>query len=190
MIHHPLDFAMETSPTVFLAPQRETFVVVHPTDLRCSDQVLALPETQRKCINPSEYDYVDPYRQSSCILDCIRANVHQTCECHPFYLPEKAIYGRNKPIRECSLVDGLCLVKNYGGLDINSNGGWRFGDGLIVVSISIYGNWNDLCFQRNSRWPTVTAYLPAMTSLTKCHPSVRALKTDKITPSLQFSKLS
>lgn len=114
MIHHPLDFAMETSATVLLAPQRETFVAILPTDLRCSDQVLALPESQRKCINSADYDYVNGYRQSSCILDCQRSNIHQTCGCHPYFLPEKAIYGRMKPIRECNLADGLCLAKNYG----------------------------------------------------------------------------
>lgn len=115
MVHHPLDFALETSHTVLLALGRETFVSVSPTDLRCSDQVLALPEYQRNCINPKDYDTQEPYRQSICQLSCLRDAVHKTCGCHPFNLPEKTLYGRQKPMRECNLVDGMCVSKNYGG---------------------------------------------------------------------------
>lgn len=114
MIHHPLDYALETSQSALLGHDKETFVAVYPTDLRCSDQVLNLPESQRQCINPSDYGWAEGYRQSSCILTCQREVVHKTCQCHPFHLPEKVVYGRQKAIRECNMIDGLCLAKNYG----------------------------------------------------------------------------
>lgn len=116
MIHHPLDYALETSQTVLLPQQQETFVAVNPTDLRCSDQVLLLPESQRNCINPADHGSDIPYRQSTCFLSCMRDAIHKTCECHPFHLPEKIVYGRTKHIRECSAIDGYCLEDNYGGL--------------------------------------------------------------------------
>lgn len=128
MLHHPSDFAMETSPTILLSAGQETFVAIYPTDLRCSEQVLALPEAQRKCINPWDYEWMETYRQSSCILDCFREAVHGTCQCHPYNLPEKSLYGRQRPIRECNLIDGLCLVKNYGEL---GRGGPSLANGII-----------------------------------------------------------
>lgn len=120
LIHHPLDYALETSQTVLLPHRRETFVAVHATDLRCSEQVLALPEEQRNCINPADYRSDEiRYRQSTCILGCLREAIRETCGCHPYFLPERVVYGRTKKVRECQMIDGICLAQNYGGNGIH-----------------------------------------------------------------------
>lgn len=118
MIHHPLDFALETSPSVALSQKRETFVAVNPTDLRCAEQVLNLPESHRDCIDPEDYEETAyEYRQSTCLLECLREAVHETCECHPYFLPEETPTNeRHKELRYCNAVDGICLAKNYGEL--------------------------------------------------------------------------
>lgn len=117
MIHHPMDYALETSQTVLVSQHEETFVAISPTVLRCNDQVLALPESQRNCIDPQDYDSQEDirYRQSTCLLSCLREAIQKACQCHPFHLPEKLVYGRTRQVRGCNMKDALCLATNYGG---------------------------------------------------------------------------
>ncbi|XP_052873492.1 sodium channel protein Nach-like [Anopheles cruzii] len=110
MVHHPHDFAVEDAPLTLLRLGKETFVNVLPTDSRCSEQVLALPQSQRKCIIGSDFHPpIAYYRQPACTLDCVRKEVHRKCGCHPFHLPRP----RATKIRNCTVYDSICFIENY-----------------------------------------------------------------------------
>lgn len=114
LIHHPNDFAVESAPTTLLKTGTETFIAIYPTDSRCSSQVLDLPQSQRNCINAADYSHLDTYRQPACILECLRDAIHKECKCHPYHLPQVLTYGRQRQLKECTVLDALCFVNNYG----------------------------------------------------------------------------
>lgn len=91
----------------------ETFVDVYTTDSSCSQQVLNLPFSQRKCILTSDLpgfvERGDKYRQPACMLRCYRAMVHNVCRCHPYQLPIDPFVR----IRGCGIMDVPCFVDNY-----------------------------------------------------------------------------
>ncbi|XP_055527647.1 sodium channel protein Nach [Wyeomyia smithii] len=115
MTHHPHDFAVEAAPLTLLGLGSEAFISVSPTDSRCSEQVMLLPQAQRSCI--IEKDFSTPignYRQPTCMLECLRDEVHRKCGCHPYHLPSRSqIPGGAKQIRKCSVEDSMCLIDNY-----------------------------------------------------------------------------
>uniref|UniRef100_A0A182IT54 Amiloride-sensitive sodium channel n=1 Tax=Anopheles atroparvus TaxID=41427 RepID=A0A182IT54_ANOAO len=114
MIHHPHDFAVEASPLTLLRLGKETFVNVLPTDSRCSEQVLTLPQSQRDCVVGNDFNPpVENYRQPACTLECLRNEVHRKCGCHPFHLPRQADVARGQGIRNCTVFDSICFVDNY-----------------------------------------------------------------------------
>lgn len=92
---------------------KETFVDVYPTDSSCSQQVLNLPFSQRKCILTSDLavlvDSGDEYRQPACMLKCYRAMVYNVCRCHPYQLP----IDPSGSMRDCGIMDVPCFVENY-----------------------------------------------------------------------------
>lgn len=110
LVHHPHDFAVESAPTVYLPLLKETFVDIHPTYSSCSDQVLALPFSQRKCIVPSDIG-ASIYRQPACMLVCLREEIHKECNCHPFHLPKAD--NETDPQPDCKAKDVTCFVENY-----------------------------------------------------------------------------
>ncbi|XP_041786050.1 sodium channel protein Nach-like, partial [Anopheles merus] len=113
MIHHPHDFAVEASPLTLIRLGKETFVNVLPTDSRCSEQVLALPQSQRDCIVGSDFSPpIERYRQPACTLECLRNEVHRKCGCHPFHLPRPMV-GRNGQALETALSRFNVFVENY-----------------------------------------------------------------------------
>lgn len=83
---------------------------VQPIHSSCSDQVLALPFAQRKCIIPSDKGKLN-YRQPECMLECLRDEIHRRCQCHPFHLPRGSNQTNN--LRNCRAVDIMCMVDNY-----------------------------------------------------------------------------
>uniref|UniRef100_A0A182K6C4 Uncharacterized protein n=1 Tax=Anopheles christyi TaxID=43041 RepID=A0A182K6C4_9DIPT len=114
MIHHPHDFAVEASPLTLIRLGKETFVNVLPTDSRCSEQVLALPQSQRDCIVGSDFSPpIEKYRQPACTLECLRYAVHRKCGCHPFHLPPLTVARNERNIRNCTVYDSMCFVENY-----------------------------------------------------------------------------
>uniref|UniRef100_A0A1S4H4X8 Uncharacterized protein n=4 Tax=gambiae species complex TaxID=44542 RepID=A0A1S4H4X8_ANOGA len=114
MIHHPHDFAVEASPLTLIRLGKETFVNVLPTDSRCSEQVLALPQSQRDCIVGSDFTPpIERYRQPACTLECLRNEVHRKCGCHPFHLPRPMVGPNGQGIRNCTVYDSMCFVENY-----------------------------------------------------------------------------
>ncbi|XP_035787391.1 sodium channel protein Nach-like [Anopheles albimanus] len=114
MIHHPHDFAVEASPLTLLRLGKETFVNVLPTDSRCSEQVLALPQNQRSCLVGGDFQPpIANYRQPACMLECLRNEVHRKCGCHPFHLPRQREAGKDREIRNCTVYDSICFVQNY-----------------------------------------------------------------------------
>ncbi|XP_049294922.1 sodium channel protein Nach-like [Anopheles funestus] len=114
MIHHPHDFAVEASPLTLIRLRKETFVNVLPTDSRCSEQVLALPQNQRDCIVGSDFNPpIANYRQPACTLQCLRNEVHRKCGCHPFHLPQPTDRGPGQRVRNCTVYDSMCFVENY-----------------------------------------------------------------------------
>ncbi|XP_053686211.1 sodium channel protein Nach-like [Sabethes cyaneus] len=115
MIHHPHDFAVEGAPLTLLGLGSETFISVSPTDSRCSEQVMLLPQTQRSCIIGKDFPTpIENYRQPTCMLECLRDEIHRKCGCHPYHLPSQSqIPGRTKQIRKCAVEDSMCLIDNY-----------------------------------------------------------------------------
>lgn len=126
IVHHPNDFAVESAPTTYLQVSsnvifsrdstkylqlsQETFVDIKPIHSSCSEQVLALPFEQRKCIIPSDLKRTS-YRQPACMLDCLRAEIHKRCYCHPFNLPKNE--NDTQSYRDCKAKDVMCFVENY-----------------------------------------------------------------------------
>lgn len=111
MIHHPMDFAVESAPTILIGLGKETHVTVSPIHSSCSDQVLALPFSQRKCIIPSDRN-LKIYRQPACMLECLQDEVQKRCHCHPFHLPKKN-FENNTVMRDCIMRDAICFAYNY-----------------------------------------------------------------------------
>lgn len=90
-----------------------THIDVLATDHRASDQVLALPIRQRKCVIPSDKPNLSrSYRQSACTLECMRDEIHRICGCHPYHLPRALVYVIDQ-FRECEVFDVTCFVDNY-----------------------------------------------------------------------------
>ena len=110
LVHHPNDFAVESSPTTYIPLAKETFINVQPTYSSCSDQVLHLKFPQRKCIIPSDLN-VKTYRQPACMLNCLRDEIYKRCYCHPFHLPRDS--NETRTIRNCKAKDIFCFVENY-----------------------------------------------------------------------------
>lgn len=110
LVHHPNDFAVESHPTTYLAFEKETFIDIQPLYSSCTDQVLALPFEQRKCIIPADLNR-DTYRQPACLLECLRNKIHEKCHCHPFNLPKSD--NETSYYRDCQARDVLCFVSNY-----------------------------------------------------------------------------
>lgn len=110
IVHHPNDFAVESAPTTYIDLKKETFIDISPIHSSCSNQVLVLPFSQRKCIIPSDKGKSN-YRQPECMLECLREEIHKRCYCHPFHLP-RAIDEKNK-FKDCKAVDIMCFVNSY-----------------------------------------------------------------------------
>ncbi|XP_070494636.1 sodium channel protein Nach-like [Chironomus tepperi] len=110
IVHHPNDFAVESAPTTYIDLKKETFVDIQPIHSSCSSQVLVLPFAQRKCIIPADKGKLN-YRQPECMLECLRDEIHQRCQCHPFHLPRAS--NQTNTLRNCRAVDILCMVDNY-----------------------------------------------------------------------------
>lgn len=110
LVHHPHDFAVDSASTTYIELTQETFVDVSPTHSSCSDQVLGLPFSQRKCIIPSDLN-VASYRQPACMLNCLRTEIHRRCHCHPFHLPRSD--NETNTYRDCKAKDVTCFVENY-----------------------------------------------------------------------------
>lgn len=110
LVHHSNDFAVESAPTTYLPLSSETFVDVQPIHSSCSDQVLGLPFSQRKCIIPPDIQ-ASHYRQPACMLSCLRTEIHKRCGCHPFHLPKSD--NETRFIRDCKAKDVYCFVLNY-----------------------------------------------------------------------------
>lgn len=110
IVHHPNDFAVESASTTYLPLFKETFVDAQPIHSSCSNQVLGLPFSQRKCIVPSDLN-LQTYRQPACMLGCLRSEIHRRCHCHPFHLPKDG--NDTNYIRDCKAKDILCFAENY-----------------------------------------------------------------------------
>lgn len=110
LVHHPNDFAVESSPTTYLELSKESFIDIQPTHSSCSAQVLSLPFAQRKCIIPSDLN-ANSYRQPACMLGCLRDEIHKRCFCHPFHLPKSGNDSNN--FLDCKAKDVMCFVENY-----------------------------------------------------------------------------
>lgn len=104
---------MEGAPITLLKMGKQTFLDVYTTDNSCSNQVLQLPFSQRKCIlatdEISSTGIKSEYRQPACIVNCFRDIIHNICGCHPFVIPLMSFDN----IRECGVLDIACFVKNY-----------------------------------------------------------------------------
>lgn len=110
IVHHPNDFAVETAPATYIDLKKETFIDIQPIHSSCSDQVLLLPFSQRKCIIPSDVGKIS-YRQPECMLGCLRDEIHNECGCHPFHLPSES--NSTDTYRDCKAVDASCFVDRY-----------------------------------------------------------------------------
>ena len=119
MIHHPNDFAVEASPLTLLKLGRETFVSVYPTDMKTSEQALQLPQHQRHCATPRDFNPPKNYRNPACMLECLTDAVHEKCQCHPFHLPKKMDEG--PAIRDCTVMDAFCFSENYCEYSLDEN---------------------------------------------------------------------
>jgi len=110
IVHHPDDFAVESAATTYVDLNRETFIDIQPIYSSCSNQVLGLPFSQRKCIIPSDINK-EVYRQPACMLECLRDEIHRRCYCHPFHLPGGD--NQTSSLRSCIAKDVSCMVLNY-----------------------------------------------------------------------------
>lgn len=110
IVHHPNDFAVSTAPTTYIGLNKETFIDIQPFYSSCTDQVLLLPFSQRKCIVPSDLGKVN-YRQPECVLNCLRDIIYYQCKCHPFHLPKPS--NQTVFIRDCTATDVLCFSDHY-----------------------------------------------------------------------------
>lgn len=110
IVHHPNDFAVSTAPTTYIGLNKETFIDIQPFYSSCTDQVLLLPFSQRKCIIPADLGKVN-YRQPECVLNCLRDIIYFQCKCHPFQLPKPT--NQTTYIHDCTAVDVICFSDHY-----------------------------------------------------------------------------
>lgn len=109
IMHHPLDFPVEGNVVRLVEIGHITSVAVYPTLSYCTDEVLALPARDRRCLHSKDQDSKE-YRQSSCNMECLRDLLYATCKCHPYYMP-KPENGRHE-IRQCEAIDAACYAKH------------------------------------------------------------------------------
>lgn len=115
LIHHPLDYPVESNVVRLIEIGHITSVAVYPTLSYCAAEVLDLSPTDRQCLYPADLGAGQyEYRKSSCNLECLRDLMYATCECHPYYMPTSLMMAANgRPsIRECEALDAVCYTKN------------------------------------------------------------------------------
>ncbi|XP_037821585.1 pickpocket protein 28-like [Lucilia sericata] len=106
LVHHPMDFVTESTTSVTITSNSESFVEISPTVQSSSKEVLELSERKRDCLISDDVA-LSSYRQASCLVACQSQLIMQKCKCQPYHLPNgKAEY-------ECKLNDSMCYSDEY-----------------------------------------------------------------------------
>ncbi|CAH2094415.1 unnamed protein product [Euphydryas editha] len=90
-----------------VTPNSESFHLLYPTYTYCSEDVMSLPSSSRKCYFDDEYrlSHFRKYHNSDCDLLCHVNELERLCRCTMAYVPNVRLN------RVCNLTTIDCIVK-------------------------------------------------------------------------------
>lgn len=91
LLHSPIEIPRIASFGFFVAPGRETKVVITPKITEASESIRKIPIEKRQCIfeNEANLSYYNIYTKKNCEMECISKITEDTCGCTLYYMPRK-----------------------------------------------------------------------------------------------------
>ncbi|XP_067633154.1 sodium channel protein Nach [Eurosta solidaginis] len=110
LVSHNSAFPGFYMPLKFIAPKRENFINMRPSEIYSSKSVKKLAITDRKCVFPNEYPlrHFKTNAGVNCDVECRINSTLKLCGCLPYFYDSSWINERI-----CSFKDIPCLVKKF-----------------------------------------------------------------------------
>ncbi|XP_055918706.1 sodium channel protein Nach [Eupeodes corollae] len=109
-VHQNEDFPHRTLISNSIPVNRETFAVIRPTEIVCSESFKALAVQDRQCLLNHEHNmrYFSIYNSDNCEFECRVLKTFDSCGCVPFLY-----YSKKSRAKVCDFTSLPCLYKSY-----------------------------------------------------------------------------